>query len=90
MRMKGLLGRTALEPGESLWIRPCNSIHTVGMKFPIDVVFLDSKNVVIAVKKHFPPHRLTRIYFRAASVLELAAGAIEDAGIEIGDRFDIS
>jgi uncharacterized membrane protein (UPF0127 family) len=45
-RMKGLLGRQGLEPGESLWIRPCNSIHTIGMKFPIDAVFLDSRNTL--------------------------------------------
>ena len=43
-RMKGLLGRTELNPGEALWIIPCKGIHTIGMRFAIDAVFLDKNN----------------------------------------------
>ena len=89
-RMKGLLGRERLCDGESLLIRPCSSIHTIGMKFPIDVLFLDKRNVVIALKKDLPPCRLTRIYFRSASVLELQAGMILLTHTRIGDEIKIA
>ena len=89
-RMKGLLGRKELNRGESLWIRPCKSIHTVGMRFPIDVAFLDKRNVVIAVKCNFPPNRLSGLYFDAASVLELPAGTLAAAEVNVGDRVEIA
>lgn len=89
-RMKGLLGREGLEPGESLWIRPCNSIHTIGMKFPIDAVFLDSRNTVVEIKYRLPANRLTGIYYRASSVLELPAGILLETRTEVGDRLEIA
>lgn len=85
-RMKGLLGRVELPAGEALLIKPCNSVHTIGMRFPIDVIFLDKKNMVVAVKKNLLPNRLTRIYFRAASVLELPCGIIDNTLTNIGDE----
>ncbi len=85
-RMRGLLGREGLQPGESLWIKPCNSVHTIGMRFPIDVIFLDMKSRVVAVKKNLLPNRITRIYFKAASVLELPCGIIDDTLTDIGDE----
>ena len=87
-RMKGLIGRDYLEKGESLRIRPCNSVHTVGMKFPIDVLFLDFENRVIGVSKRMPPNRLSKIFFKAKSVLELPAGALSTTVTKIGDRID--
>jgi uncharacterized membrane protein (UPF0127 family) len=89
-RMKGLLGREKLDPGESLWIKPCKSIHTIGMRFPIDVVFLDKSNVVVAAREKFPPNRITRLYFRAASVLEFPEGTLATADTRAGDRLEIS
>lgn len=88
-RMKGLLGRDRLDQGESLWIRPCNSVHTIGMNFPIDVVFLDKRNVVIAVKENLSPNRLTGLYTRAASVLELSPGTLAATDTRTGDRLRI-
>jgi uncharacterized membrane protein (UPF0127 family) len=87
-RMKGLIGRDYLEKGESLWIRPCNSVHTVGMKFPIDILFLDLENRVIGVSERMPPNRLSRIFFKARSVLELPAGALSASVTEVGHRID--
>lgn len=89
-RMKGLLGRKRFDEGEALWIRPCKSVHTIGMRFPIDVVFLDKSNVVIAIKKNLPSNRFTGLYLRAASVLELPAGTLQAAGIKVGDRLEIA
>ena len=89
-RMKGLLGRASLAADEGLWICPCNSVHTFGMKFPIDVVFLDAGKRVIALSENLLPNRLTRIHFKAASVLELPAGTIRDVSLTIGDEIGIN
>jgi uncharacterized membrane protein (UPF0127 family) len=88
-RMKGLLGKTGMQIGEGLWIKPCKSIHMFFMKFPIDVVFLNRKNQVIAVIKNLKPNRITRLYPRAVSVLELPAGTIEATATEVGDEIEI-
>lgn len=85
-RMKGLLGRQTLERGEGLHILPCNSIHTFFMRFPIDVLFLDRDQVILRAFPDLPPWRLTRIYPRAHSVVELPAGTLEATGTYEGDR----
>ena len=51
LRMKGLLGRKSLDHGEGLWIKPCMGIHTFGMRFPIDVIFLIGKMPLLLSKK---------------------------------------
>ena len=76
-RMKGLLGRKALNEGEALVIKPCNSIHTFFMRFPIDVLFVDKNNKVIKAISSIKPFRITGIYFGAAFVVELSAGTIK-------------
>jgi uncharacterized membrane protein (UPF0127 family) len=88
-RMKGLLGKSEMLAGEGLWIKPCKSIHMFFMKFPIDVVFLNKKNQVIAVRENLKPNRITRLYPRAVSVLELPAGTIEATATEVGDEIEI-
>ncbi len=85
-RMKGLLGRTHLEAGEGLHIVPCNSIHTFFMNFPIDVLFLDREQVILRAFPAMKPWRLTRVYPRAHSVVELPAGTLERTGTYEGDR----
>ncbi len=89
-RMKGLLGRKAFCYGEGLWIKPCKAVHSFGMKFPIDVVFLDRQQCVIAVIASLPPNRLTPLFFRAASVLELPSGKAEQTDTVIGDSIVIT
>ena len=84
-RMKGLLGKERLDAGKGLLIRPCKGIHTIFMKFPIDVVFLDKDNRIIALIRDFPPNRLTNVYRKATAVLELPAGTLSE-GIVIGDE----
>ena len=88
-RMKGLLGRKELPEGEALWIKPCFSIHTFFMKFPIDILFLNKQNQIIAFVTEFPPNRLTRVYARSFSVLELPTGTIDAANAIIGDNIRI-
>jgi uncharacterized membrane protein (UPF0127 family) len=86
-RMKGLLGRRELVAGEGLLIRPAPSIHTMFMRFPIDVVFLARNGDVLKVAPHVKPWRM-RSCRRALAVLELAAGEAELRGITVGDHID--
>ena len=81
--MKGLLGRTALDPDEGLLLRPAGSVHTAFMRFPIDVVFLDGAMQVLRVEPNVPPWRMTG-QRGARAVLETPAGAAERAGIAPG------
>jgi uncharacterized membrane protein (UPF0127 family) len=89
-RMVGLLGKRGLDAGEGLWIRPSSGVHTVGMKFTIDVIGLDSKLRVIKLWPNLVPWRLTSLSWRMRSVVELPAGAIAAAGVEVGDTLKIS
>jgi uncharacterized protein len=86
-RIKGLLGRDSLPTGEGLLIRPCKGIHTFFMKFPIDVVFLDKSNRILKSFSRLPPNRITPIYLKAHSVLELPAGTL-DTDTAPGERID--
>jgi uncharacterized protein len=88
-RLKGLLGRSSLKLGEGLWITPCNSIHTFGMKFPIDALFLDKHKRVVGVARNLRPNRISRIYCGASSVLELPAGTLDATGSHIGNEVTI-
>jgi uncharacterized protein len=87
-RMKGLLGRSSLEPGEGLLIKPAPSIHTWFMRFPIDVVFLDRDLTVVDVVDGLRPFR-TASRRSARAVLELAAGEARRRRIERGHRLSL-
>lgn len=87
-RRKGLLGRKLLGRGEGLWILPCESVHTFGMQFPIDLVYMDRKHRVRKVKSNVPPWRVSAC-FSADSVLELAAGTIRETLTEPGDALEL-
>ena len=84
----GLLGSDGLAEDEALWISPCKGIHTIGMTFPIDAVFLDGGRRVVAVRERVVPWRATRFIKGASSVLELAAGSIERTGIAVGNQIE--
>lgn len=84
-RMKGLLGRRELPPGEGVHLRPASSVHMFFMRFPIDVVFLDRNLQVLDVRSELKPWKLASRR-GAKSALELAAGEAERRGIRVGDR----
>jgi len=88
-RRRGLLGRTGLAPGAGLLIRPCSSIHTWFMRFPIDVVFLDRAGCVLKVVESLAPWGLASGGLRARDTLELPAGAAGAAGLRPGDALTI-
>jgi uncharacterized membrane protein (UPF0127 family) len=86
-RRKGLLGRSAICEGEGLWIVPCEAIHTFGMKFSIDLVFLDRNKIVKKVRHNVVPGRLS-MCLSAHSVLELASGSVRLTGTVPGDKLE--
>jgi uncharacterized protein len=88
-RMRGLLGRPPLRPGEGLMLRPASAIHTWFMRFPIDVLFLNRDLVVTAVAEDVAPWRM-RARRRSRSVLELASGETRRLGIRSGDRLRLA
>ncbi len=88
-RRKGLLGRDGLNTGEGLWILPCEAVHTFGMRFPIDLVYLDRHNRVKKVRNAVPPFRLSAC-LTAHSVLELAQGTIRQTQTQPGDSITFS
>lgn len=88
-RRKGLLGRDGLGPGEGLWIVPCESVHTFGMRFPIDLIYLDRKKRVRKVRCVMPAWRLSAC-LSAHSVIELPAGAVRASKTERGDVLEFS
>lgn len=86
-RSKGLLGRNELGPGEGLWIVPCESIHTFGMRFAIDLVYLDRQHRIRKIRRNVAPWRLSAC-LTAHSVIELASGAIQEQDIQRGDQIE--
>jgi uncharacterized protein len=87
-RRVGLLKHERLEPGEGLWIKPCESVHTFFMKFAIDLVYVDRKHKVRKVRKAVPPWRVSAC-LTAYSIIELPAGTVERTGTQAGDELSI-
>jgi uncharacterized membrane protein (UPF0127 family) len=83
-RMRGLLGRSGLEPGSGMLIDAAPSVMTFFMRFPIDVVFLDRDWMVVRVVHALKPWRVAGAR-RAVAALELPAGAAAEAGLQEGD-----
>ncbi len=86
-RARGLLGGVRLASDEALWIQPCNSVHTLGMRYAIDVVFLDRRQRVIAVRQALKPLRLAAVR-RAHSTVELLAGTAAAIGVSTGSQLE--
>src|SRR6201996_5746640 len=91
-RLVGLLGKTRrwAKLGRGLWIIPSRGVHTIGMLFPIDVIFLNKEKEVVHLEEHIRPFRISRVTLKATSVLELPAHTIHHTGTRVGDRLEIS
>lgn len=89
-RFMGLMGRASMEPDEGLYLET-SSIHMMFMRFPIDALFMSrpgesGERRVVAMRKDLPPWRGIVLPVRGAhGVVELPAGTLDDAGVEIGD-----
>jgi|WetSurMetagenome_2_1015567.scaffolds.fasta_scaffold660257_1 uncharacterized protein len=89
-RMIGLLGKAGLEPGEGLIIYPSQSIHTVAMRFAIDVIFADRNWRVTHLHPRMVPYRLTGLHWRARCAIELPAGTIAESSTCVGDELSVT
>ena len=87
-RFRGLLGRRGLQSGEGLLLSPSSSVHTMFMRFPIDVVFLDRGLKVVGISADVRPWRLASRK-GARHVLELAAGEAQVRRIRTGERLSL-
>jgi uncharacterized membrane protein (UPF0127 family) len=85
-RARGLLGRDALDG--VLVLRPCRSVHTFGMRFPIDVVFCDRAGCVLRTVT-LRRGRISPVVWRSAMVIEAGAGACADWEVRVGDRLEV-
>jgi uncharacterized protein len=88
-RLKGLIGKLTLGVDEGLWIVPSRGIHTLGVLFPLDLVYLDENNQVLHVVESFPTFRISPLITQAASVLELPTHTIYSSQTQPGDQLVI-
>ena len=91
-RLVGLLGKTRrwVRPGNGLWIVPCHGVHTIGMLFALDLIFLDRNKVVVHLEEHVRPFRISKVSLKAHSVLELPPHTIFRTATRVGDQLEIS
>lgn len=85
-RLRGLLGKTRLRSDEGVWVVPSHGIHTIGLMFPIDVIYLDAQFQVIHLVEHLGRFHIAPVLLKAASVLQLPAGSIASSGTQVGDQ----
>ena len=88
--LMGLMGKSCLQRGRGLWIKTCQSIHTFWMRFPIDVLFLDTQGVVVHLIESMKPFRVSRHVSKSRSVMELPVWSIRDSGTRLGDCIEVS
>lgn len=91
-RLVGLLGKTKrwARFGVGLWIVPSRGVHTIGMLFPIDLLFLNKEKEVVHIEEYVRPFRVSKISLKAVSVLELPSHTIYRTGTQVGDKLEIS
>jgi uncharacterized protein len=91
-RLVGLLGKTRrwAQLGRGLWIVPSRGVHTIGMMFPIDLIFLSNEKEVVYIEEYVRPFRISAVSLKATSVLELPPHTIYRSGTQVGDRLEIA
>ncbi|MEB3328122.1 MAG: DUF192 domain-containing protein [Candidatus Sericytochromatia bacterium] len=87
-RLVGLLATPALAPGDGLLLVPCNAVHALGMRYAIDVAYLDRAGTVLHVTHGLRPGTVGWPVRGARAVLELPEGALQAAGVRVGDRLE--
>jgi uncharacterized membrane protein (UPF0127 family) len=85
-RLRGLLGRDRLGNGEGLLLEPCRAVHMLGMRFALDVLFVNRDGAVVAVYPGLAPGARTRYHRDARAALELPTGTLAATGTVPGDR----
>ncbi len=85
-KVKGLLGRECLEAGQGLLFKGAGSLHTMFMRFPIDIIYADKRGKVIKLAQDVRPFKLVAAPLRCYYAVELPAGAIEASKTRVGDH----
>ena len=88
-RLRGLIGRFRLKPDEGIWVVPSQGVHSFGLLFPIDLIYLDENREVIHLVEHFRAFQIGPIKTKAESVLELPTHTIYSSQTQLGDRLVI-
>lgn len=83
-KTRGLLGRPQLQQGEGMLISDCRLVHSIGMRYPLDLVFLDSSGCVRKLVRKLLPARMAGS-LSACATLELAPGSLDEMGLREGD-----
>lgn len=89
-RLVGLLPRATLPQGDGLLLRNEQAIHTLGMRFAIDVAYLDGEARIVKLVSAMPPMRLGPFVRSARAILEVPAGTFENTGTRLGDHLEIT
>ena len=84
-RLRGLVGRLRLRADEGIWVLPSQGVHTIGVLFAIDLIYLDAANRVVHVIESFGSGRIGPLHLRCASVLELPVRTIYSSETQVGD-----
>lgn len=84
-RLRGLLGRSPLSAGEGLMLVPCRAVHMFGMRYPVDVAFLDGAGTVVATYHRLAPGSRSKWHRRAVAALEVPAGTLATTETGAGD-----
>ena len=88
-RLRGLIGVRALAEGTGILIRPCRGVHCMFMSIPIDVIYVDREDRVIALDRAMKPWTIGKVYRNGAYVVEGPVGVIEGTGVAVGDQLQI-
>lgn len=88
-RLRGLLGKMRIRSDEGLWVVPSRGIHTFGLRFPVDVIYLDSNMRVVHLVEGLGPLRIGPLRLGCESVLELPGRSIYGSGTQVGDQLMI-
>ncbi len=87
-RMLGLMFIKEMKGFDGLILDPANSVHNCFVRFPIDVVFLNSENRIVKIIRNFKPWRFSWIYFKSRRVLEIKGGSLSE-DIDVGDELEV-
>jgi uncharacterized membrane protein (UPF0127 family) len=90
-RLMGLMGTSPADfpAGKGLWIVPCRGVHSLAMRFPIDVIYLDKAKLVVHVEHNLLPWRLAPVRWKATTILELPPSTVNQTNTAIGDEIEI-
>ncbi|WP_409252346.1 DUF192 domain-containing protein [Bacillus sp. SCS-153A] len=89
-RLRGLMFTARLDSGKGLHIKPCRSIHTFFMNYPIDVLYVNDHNIIVAIEESVAPGKVGKLYADASSVVELPAGTVKETGTEVGNSLSFN